>query len=573
MADHGFGIASFAAFLACFLVLINWYFPAVGHDYYLFFGELLEGKWLFHHFGLAIPRYALHLCGGSVLYGNPQDMFYSLAQVFFLLWGPWTAVLLTISVSLIAGYVGWFRVGRDLMGLSKQWGHVLALVVVSNGFYFMHLAVGHVTFAAFPLLGWFFWLLFERQDPAGPATVARKTAVFALLSAYVLYSGGWIVLLFLALGFLFALPVDVFLSEHPWKRLAQIMSRTALFGIAALAILGSKLVAIYSFMRFFPRAVPLVAQDPSRSALGFIVKALWGIPQTGQLLDGMPGYAHEKSTLIAPIALVGLVVGLLLLISSIRRRTGKGRVVLLVFASAYGGAVSMSMLQLVRGYGWIAQALHALPVGAAQRISSRYLYLFSVLLSLAGVWSVAKAMAHFGNKWNTRGVILATATTVAAFGIGCAGLLPIIGFWPNANDHREVWRRFDPSIPVTQVVEGTDFLAGTGRTCYEPVLNAADNPFSVLHVGRVSDVDNGHFNLMNPACYQYPDENHCKPSDRISVADADNLARFTRGQPVTWKVSRAQEAADIVSVMALLLCLVALRYSALLFGRRASDEA
>jgi hypothetical protein len=570
MAVHGIGMASLGAFLVCFLVLVNWYFPEVGHDYYLFFGELLEGVWQFHHFGLAIPRYALHLCGGSVLYGNPQDMFYSPTQVFFLLWGPWTAVLLTITTSLIAGYLGWFKVGRDVMVLPREWCHVLALVVVSNGFYFMHLAAGHVTFAAFPLLGWFFWLLFERNGPIVPASIARRAAVFALLSAYVLYSGNWIVLFFLALGFLLALPLDIFLSEQPKRRLAQVMFRTALFAVTALAILGSKLVAIYSFMRFFPRTVPLVAQDPARSTLGFIVKSLWGIPQTGQLLEGIPGYAHEKSILIAPITVVGLVLGLLLLLASIRRRTGRARVVLIVFALVYGGTVFLAMLHLVRGHGTIAEALHALPVGKAQRISSRYLYLFSLLLSVAGIWSVAKAMSRLGGKWNVRGMLLATVTTVVAFYIGCAGMLPVIGFWPNAKDHYEVWRQFDPSISVTRVVAGTDFIAGTGRTCYEPVLNAAGDLFSILHVGPVSDREDGYFNLMNPACYQYPDENHCKPGDRIAVADGDNLSRFTGGRPVTWKVSRAQEIADIVSALALLLCLIAPRYLAVLFRRGSS---
>ena len=566
LAVHGIGIANFAAFLACFFVLIHRYFPAVGHDYHSFFSELLEGKWQFHHFGLAIPRYALHLCGGSVLYGNPQDMYYSLAQLLALVLGPWPAIQLAVLVSMVAGYVGWYRVGRALLGLPTPWSHVLALVVLSNGFYFAHVAAGHVTFHAFALLGWFFLLLFERTTLPLRALVVSRASAFALLCAYVLYSGNWIVLLYLAMGFCLVLPLDIYLSEFRRDRLVQLAVRCAIFGAAALAIMGSKLVAIYSFMRFFPRESPIMAQDPTFSALWYIAKALWGIPQSGQLLATMaPSYVHEKTVLISPVTWIGLVIGLVLLVRSIRKSTGKQRVSVLVFAAVYGGAVLLAMIQLVRGYGWVAEAFHRLPVGASQRASSRYLYLLSLVLSLAGVWSLAKAMANLKRTWNILGMVVASLATVAAFVFGYGGMMSEFGFWPNANDHRELWWKFNPSIPVTRVVEGTDFVAGTGRTCYEPVLNAAGDPFSVLHTGPVSDQDSGFFDLMNPACYQYPNENHCKPGDRISIGDGDNLRRFTTGLPVTWEVSRAQQVADLVSAFSLVVLTLAPWY-----GRRLS---
>jgi hypothetical protein len=97
----------------------------------------------------------------------------------------------------------------------------------------------------------------------------------------------------------------------------------------------------------------------------------------------------------------------------------------------------------------------------------------------------------------------------------------------------------------------TEFDGATGRTCYEPILNAAGTPSQILHEGSVSDKESGYFNLMNPACYQYPVENHCRPGDRISAADGDNLARFTRGRPVTWKISVAQQVADWLTLLSL----------------------
>jgi hypothetical protein len=389
-----------------------------------------------------------------------------------------------------------------------------------------------------------------------------------LLSAYVLYSGGWFVLFFLGIGFLLVLPLEIFLVDHPGKRLLQIMRRLSLFGVAALAIMISKLVAIHSFMRFYPRERPLISQDPSRSTVGFVADALWGLPQNGQRLGELPGWPHEKSVLIAPITLIGLVLGLVLLRLSISRKTGLAKFRLVVFALCYGGILLASMIQLVRGYGWIAEAIHRLPIGSSQYVSSRYLYLFSLLLSVAGVWSLGKMMGYLDDRWNILAMAFAGVTTVSALVFAYVGMLPEVGMWTNVKDYRELWTRFNVSSSVTRVVADTDFPSGTGRLCYEPILNSADNPSSVLHVGPISDVENGYFNLMNPSCYQYPIENHCKPGDRISVEDGENLSRFARGLPVTWKVSRAQRLADGVSGVSLLCLLALFRYSPLLLRRR-----
>jgi hypothetical protein len=103
------------------------------------------------------------------------------------------------------------------------------------------------------------------------------------------------------------------------------------------------------------------------------------------------------------------------------------------------------------------------------------------------------------------------------------------------------------------VVEFVDFFAGSVKGCYEPILNASGDPFGVLHLGPISDRDNGYFNLMNPACYQYPKENQCVPGERIREDDVDNLYRFTHGEQVTWRISFLQELADLLSGLAFLV--------------------
>jgi hypothetical protein len=65
---------------------------------------------------------------------------------------------------------------------------------------------------------------------------------------------------------------------------------------------------------------------------------------------------------------------------------------------------------------------------------------------------------------------------------------------------------------------------------------------------------------MNPACYQYPEENRCYPGDRIRENDGDSLDRFTHGRPLTWRISTLQSLADLLSLLAFAVAAVLARF-------------
>jgi len=106
---------------------------------------------------------------------------------------------------------------------------------------------------------------------------------------------------------------------------------------------------------------------------------------------------------------------------------------------------------------------------------------------------------------------------------------------------------------VTEVKAGaTDYLRA-GNTCHvELMKNTYPLP---LKVGETKQQIFGTFNLMNPVCYQYPEENNCTPGDRIRIDDQENFESFTHGRPVTWKLSRLQQIADYTSLFTFILLL------------------
>lgn len=541
----------FLAFLGVFFFLLNARYPQIGHDYRLFFPFLLEGRWHILQSGLLPLRFAAHLCGGFPLYGNPNDLFYSLTQLLAVAFSPWHAVQLSVAAMLAAGYAGWLAVGRDVLRLTPAWRHVLALTLSANGFYFSHVTVGHANFFTFPLLSVLFWLLFDRRRVTGPR-LPQRAALFALTTAVMLYAGGYYPLLYFALLAALLAPLDLCMAGRRWRqRLGVLAARGALCATLSLLLGISKIVAVAELMTTMGYGAGMLSIAYDTSTVSYIASALWALPQSSALFDGVPWALHEQSQFLSPIVWLGLLTGIgLTVLAAVRRVLGWKWAVLLVHAMA----LSAVFLQLVQGHGLIADAINGLPGFSSFRVPTRYLYPLSLWLSVIAVLSLA-SLTHGMRPERIRiGAFTLMTVTVLAFFAAYSPAMKEFELYANDADYAAdavaAWQRG----PVEHVTDGDYAFDGyTTRECpYETVFIAAENPQAErLHAGAVTDISDGTYNLANPACYQYGEENGCEPGDLIAAADSLNFERFRRGDPVTWKLSRAQHAADTVTMAVL----------------------
>ncbi|MBT4240753.1 hypothetical protein HOD71_02545, partial [Candidatus Peribacteria bacterium] len=76
--------------------------------------------------------------------------------------------------------------------------------------------------------------------------------------------------------------------------------------------------------------------------------------------------------------------------------------------------------------------------------------------------------------------------------------------------------------------------------------------------GFVTKVTDEKFNLHNPACFIYPEENDCEVGDRISIYDSENFFRFIESKSVTWKTSLIQRVSNWISLVSFVFCIVVL---------------
>jgi hypothetical protein len=535
------------------LMMILGGFPDLGHDFPFFVPALLEGKWHVLHQGFTPMYYAPHFCGGSAVYGNPNDIFYSLPQLLVFVTDPMTALLAWVVLAMIAGYVGWQFFGRDVMRMNGAWAHVLAATMTAHGFFAMHAAAGHVQMAGMPLIGWMLWLLLERRTATGVRerrgtgwSHTKRAAVFALISGVIVYSAGYLTMIFFAMTALLLLPL-LWIWPHAVPQRKELVARAAWCGCMAFLVALSKCVAVFELMRALPRSATFSSLPSIPAAMHYIVTALWAMPQDEALYAGLPSWLlHEYAMFISPAVIVGMIAGAWML----RKHTRRWDVLLYVMI------VASVMILLVGGVPPVPQLLGYVPLMSSMRVSSRFLFVFTLPMILAGIAGLAAASAHVKQR---------TGNAVA---IGLAVLTVIMFYAVNARPAAQVWRSmpYAPyaammdaidnesllSKPITTVVYGrTDFNGTTGMLCNDALLWWDRQKLAVLRPGPVTNIEDGHYNMIKPACYANDHENRCGGSMLIPVSDKENLERFTRGERTTWRQSVDQHIANWISLFAL----------------------
>lgn len=479
---------------------------------------------------------------------------------------------------IVAGYVGWYLAGRDVLGLASRWSHVLALVVVSNGFYIAHAAAGHVTFQGFTLLGALTWLLLDaRKD--GRFGLPLRAACMALLASWILYGGGYIVLLFWAVLMAFALPAELLRCGLRSARARILLRRVAVCGVLTLLACSSKLVAVQSIMRLLPRTVDywrIGSFGP-----GGIMETLWKMPQPGAVAPFLPGDTHERLFFTSPATLIGLLLAAALAVAGTLRKGGKTRrgVAHSALLGAFVIVYAAFLWGIASGRGLTFDAVHAyVPLFRSLRVGSRFIYVIALFVSVGGVWSLARFFRRFAPRSEPFAAVFLSLLTVYCFN---AALRPVINdrltSMRDYGDCSEAQERFDQGAslpPVTSVKDGwLDYERGaTGRDCPNALYMAHNPHKDVLRSGPTDAVADGAYNLLNPACAAYPEANACAPGARIDVHDTENFERFARGHAPRWNVSTRQAASDLLSLVAIAFsaCLVVVRRKdarALFFAR------
>ncbi|MDA0790537.1 MAG: hypothetical protein O2780_13900, partial [Proteobacteria bacterium] len=223
---------------------------SLGSDYTYFLPKLLYGYYWFHENGpWILPWFAPVWCGGVPYFASPQVMYYSLPQLLTLLVNPQTSVMLTYLVYGFGGGISMYWLLRRGFGVGSWLALLGGLLLLFNEFYLARMLVGHLTYHMVPLIPLIALLAILAIDADKGRRLWLTLANALLIAAFV--QGGaanFVIPAMLSVGAIILLHS----IRRPENTLTLVLN-IGLAGLVAMALSASKIVASWSFMRWFPR--------------------------------------------------------------------------------------------------------------------------------------------------------------------------------------------------------------------------------------------------------------------------------------------------------------------------------
>jgi hypothetical protein len=569
---------------------------AIGPDYQYFFPHLLDGCFWFRENGvLTIPWFSPAFCGGLPAWANPQNIFYSVPQFFTLLLGPLQGVYLSVIVFVWLGYIGMYLLMRRVFQIRRMMATLAATLFSLNGFYFSHMAIGHLAFQPFMLTPLLCFFLLKPLPESKSRLQTVYTFIFyaatgGLIWAFMFY-GGMLVLLAQVVVCVGAVAFLYGLFKADLKSFA---GRFVLAGAIGLAISLSRFLAVSAFAGNFPRNYYKIPGSGFLESVELFFRSLF-LPAAWTFSPDIISHTqwnpqlHEYDFSITPLPLIMIAAGVVY-------RTAKRKSLAIrnmtfgswLYAAGLAGMLILPTALNVYSPGW-HEFLKTMPVIKTASTMIRWYVIYLIVLIIAAALIYEHA-----------GVFERIRTPLAAAGIAVAVLIfamqPTDYYTSEHYDPSDIVKSYqdhksgDLYPQVNDVVmfadeEGRHVITSSDNDaiamkssqlyCYEPIFgyNLEQFPRKTLQPGSISIESGGVLNLKNPACYVYPRENNCRPGDHFTTAQKNEMTAFAAYRPYAFSVSAKQTVADRISIATLILCLFCiLFYAGLRLNRKFSRQ-
>jgi hypothetical protein len=549
------------------ILLMNMDYPFVGHDYRYFIPRLIDTNLHLRLNGLSIQWYTPSFGGGLPAYPNPQHLEYSIVQWVSFFIGPWLAILVTTAGISFVGYYFFYRFLSEKLELDWKASTLGSLFFLGNGFFIEHMMVGHLGYQLFPLGAVILYTLFDEESK-----LLINVIIIAVVTAMIINQAGFYLIIILFLSFSITLPIIYLYRPQSvnWKHLAW---KIVLSVVLSAALAGSKVYAVFSLMRHFPRQIFDTYNVGIIQAITGLVAQLLGVMTfipvlmlTGQDTDLLSGGLSnitgaeygiwEIDTGVSPLLIAFLLMWLARRFTSIQstRTTAfeSWRIPALIL---FGVAVWVT-IELTFAKGLIYSSIKDLPILGSLHVNVRFASVFILPLVVFGTIQInrflpANAEIHYFFIL----CILAVAMVLPYFFLSSAIQSRDFKLFVNDKMIRPV-----KLFSITRISDIADWDVFTEYASsyrpYEPLFGYSLDTFTPqTHIGSVFEQNNGYFNMTNPASLVFPEINNSYPFERIKVSDSDKLKILIQHEQPGWYIPTAQKILNVLSLVSFIFCI------------------
>ena len=541
----------------------------LGPDYGYFLPHLLDGEyWRIASGVMATQWFTPAFCGGIPKFPNPQALSFSAPQLLTFVSDPLTGVKLTMIVFAALGYAGFYRFQRRLFGISRPIAMLGAALFLFNSHFSSRMLIGHLTFHGFMLIPWLPLWLFARRGRSARQRgleIAGIAGVLAYLASHAIAHVLFQALLFTAIAGLLQAALAPRRSD---PRLSAL--RAAAAAPLAVALCASKLYAMAAFLGQFPRSqYPLAGVASVADLLHLVFRSVFLEPSddlvrsvvvnTPLLLERQE---FEFGVTLVPLALIALAL--------VRRRAERSPVVPRELWRGSRGvclAAAIILLCVPLALNFHHPAWHAwlksLPIFASSSTLFRWLSVYVPIAILASSVAVESAASLRRFRW----WVFAAGSALLVWHHLAADRTfyhqqsydpgPILEAFAAAQQEG-----FEPKIYKNVRSQSSDMLSPSRNAeiargasqlaCYETVFGFGmkNLPRSALRDGPVLELRDGSFNLHDPSCFAFPEENGCAPGDPFRADRRDDAEAFASYRAFPFRMPVGQRVANAVNAAA-----------------------
>jgi hypothetical protein len=270
-------------FLAIFTLLVHQFifqkfFPNnnsyLGHDYSATLPNFIFGKIWFNNNFLSIPWFSPSFCCGTPFFADPQTMYYSFQQLFFVIFSPLVALKISFLFFSLIAFFGTFLLMYKAFKLNIYVSLISAALFLFNGFFNYRAVIGH-----FPFLGYVFipiycyTLIHSFKNNNNIKKSFFYLLISSILFANFIHSGSSSLIIVITLSIIFVILIYIYVNGD-----LKIIYNLMLSFCIGLIISLSKINASFAFVNNFTREYPPLVFENIFELLNNIFKSLFFYP-------------------------------------------------------------------------------------------------------------------------------------------------------------------------------------------------------------------------------------------------------------------------------------------------------
>ena len=583
-------------FISIFIISVHQliYQPFIGPtstnygDFAMFMEHWLVGKIWFNKNFLQVPWFTPTHCMSFPFYANPQNLYYSISQILFILFDPKAALKLYFLLLSVLSYVGSFLLLNKTFKFNYVVSIIGATLFLLNGFFNERFIVAHYGVVTYALVPFYLYFLYESTKYSfKDKNFYFNISLSSVFLAQIVYGGAAALLLHIFYAILLSAIILMVLQKHKKKLFINLTISFILFFLLSI----SKISSAFFLLEVYPRDFlePIVTNDFFLLLKIIFLNLFVSTGNEGAFVfhNGDNIFSHELNYFVTIVPLVVIFLFFLqnlnkFRINNLKLNATNALLILFIFLlllfpiliSHKNGLVDLfSNMPVIKNL-WINSRfllVYQLPIifltcFCVQKLQIKNMQMFFVALIFVGLFhayiypkSHHQRFAFYVNDQEMLDQISSEDYAINN-----------VLFAIEENDHKTKFKngKFVPDTKDFIHIELNRQLKNNGTLfdCYEPVLGyeheqresnikiilpagldiAAIKGVKMVKTSPFWKVGN-QFNFNNPICQLFPDENDCKKGDAFRLDQETQLKALLNFKPVKFKKSGLQNLFDILS--------------------------